>query len=93
MSNLSEFVARELREPTPEEMADILQRDLEDRRQREADRHEGEIRRIFMAQPGATEAEWSRQKADILAKDRAAQAVKQRDQAREQLTRSYRRSF
>ncbi len=93
MSNLSEFVARELREPTPAEKLEIQQRDLEERRQREAERHERELRSAFMAQPGATESDWTKEKGRILAEDRTARTVKQRDTAREQMARSYRSSF
>jgi hypothetical protein len=92
-SHLSAFVAEHLRPPTSEEAKELAALEQEDHRQRESERHERDVRRIFMAQPGATEADWSKQKADILAKDRAAQTVKQRDVAREQMTRSYRRSF
>jgi len=93
MSNLSEFVARELREPTPAEKLEIQQRDLEERRQREAERHERELRSAYLAQPGATEADWTKEKASILAEDRAARTVRQRNEAREQIARQYRSSF
>lgn len=87
------FVAEHLRPPTPEEARGIAEQEREDRRQQEAERHEREVKRIYMSQPGATESGWATEKAGILAKDRAAQMVKQRDATREQLTRSYRRSF
>ena len=93
MSNLSEFLARELREPTPEEMADIRRRDLEERRQREAERHEAEVKRAYLAQPGSDEAGWQRDRTALLAETRKQDAIKQRDAARDQITLSYRRSF
>ena len=93
MSRHGEFVATKLRPPTPEEARELAALEAEDQRVQEAARHERDVRRIYLSQPGATEADWAKQKADILAKDRAAQTVKQRDAARDQLARSYRRSF
>lgn len=90
MSNLSEFVARELREPTPEEMAEIQERDRQDALRREADRHEGEIRRAYMSQPGADEAGWQRDRADVLSESRKQATLRQHEEARRSQAALYR---
>lgn len=93
MSRHGEFVAKNLRPPTPEEARVIAEQELQDRRDAEAKHHEAEVKRIYMNQPGATELGWATEKGRILTEDRAAQTVKQRDTAREQMAHSYRRSF
>lgn len=92
-SHLSAFVAKELREPTPQEAQELAALEAEDQRKREAERYERDIRRIYLSQPGATEAEWSKEKARILADDRAARTVRERNAAQAQIARSYRSSF
>jgi hypothetical protein len=48
------------------------------------------MRRAYLASPGADEAGWEREKAGILAEDRKAQAVKNKDAARVAQGRLYR---
>lgn len=93
MSRESDFIAANLRMPTPEEARELAALEAEDQRKREAERHERDVRRIYMNQPGATESGWATEKAGILAKDRQERTVQERNAAREQMARSYRRSF
>ena len=92
-SHLSAFVAKELREPTPEEARELAALEAEDQRKREAERHERDVKRIYLNQPGATESGWATEKASILAKDRAERTVRERNAAQAEIARQYRSSF
>jgi hypothetical protein len=86
----AEFAAKHLRRPTREEAQQILELEREDRKAQVAERHERELKRAYMATPGADEAGWEREKAGILAEDRKARAVKNKDAARRAQGRLYR---
>jgi hypothetical protein len=86
----AEFAAKHLRQPTREEALQLVELEREDRRQREAERHERELKRAYLATPGATEDDWKREKAGILATERAEQAVRTKDAARRAQGRMYR---
>jgi hypothetical protein len=86
----AEFAAKHLRQPTREEAQQLVELEQEDRRQREAERHERELRRAFMATPGATPEQWEKEKTTILATDRAEQSAKNKDAARQAQGRLYR---
>lgn len=92
-SHLSAFVAKELREPTPQEAKELVALEAEDQRKREAERYERDIKRIYMSTPGATESGWATERAGILARDRQERTVRERNAAQAEIARSYRRSF
>jgi hypothetical protein len=84
------FLAEHKRQPTREEALQLVELEREDRRAAEAERHERELRRAYLASPGADEAGWEREKAGILATERAERAVKNEDAARAAQGRMYR---
>ena len=55
--------------------------DNERRRQQQAEHFETDLRLRFMATPGATLAEWEKQKGKILSDTRAARVERQQEQA------------
>jgi hypothetical protein len=84
------FLAKHIRQPTPDEAREIEHQEREDARQRDAQCHERELRRAYLATPGADEAGWEREKAAILAADRKERTVKGRDAARRAQGQLYR---
>jgi hypothetical protein len=86
----SAFLAEHKRQPTAAEERQLAEQERDDRREAEATRHETELRRAFLAAPGATPEQWEREKPAILAKDRAERAVKNKDAARRAQGRLYR---
>jgi hypothetical protein len=78
----SAFLAEHKRQPTAAEERQLAEQERDDRREAEATRHETELRRAFLAAPGATEDDWATQRDEILATDRAERAIKNTDAAR-----------
>jgi sigma54-dependent transcription regulator len=82
MNRRANFLAEHKRQPTREEAQQILELEREDRRAAEATRHETELRRAYLACPGADEAGWARERSAILAEDRKERALQAKDAAR-----------
>jgi hypothetical protein len=76
------FLAEHRRQPTPEEEREMREAAREDAKAAEAERHENELRRAYLGQPGATEAGWAQEKSAILEKDRAERTLANREAAR-----------
>lgn len=89
-SHLSAFVAKELREPTSEEARELAALEAEDQRKRESERYERDVQRAYMATPGADEAGWKRDRAEVLAESRKADTLRQREEARRSQAALYR---
>ncbi len=84
------FAAEHRRPPTPAEAIALTEQARAEARDAERARHERELRRAYLDTPGATEDDWAKQRDEILATDRAAQAVKNKDAARRAQGRLYR---
>jgi hypothetical protein len=84
----AEFAAKHKRQPTPDEAREIEAQEREDVRAKENTRRETELRRAYVAAGGSKE-EFERVKGDLIAKDRAEQAVKNKDAARRAQARLY----
>jgi hypothetical protein len=73
---------------------EFLERDRkaarEQRRARDIQRHEEDLRRAYLETPGADEAGWEKEKGAILAADRADRAVKNKAAARRSQATLYR---
>ncbi len=78
----SDFLAKHLRQPTREEALEIAEQERADRREREVQRHERELKLAFMSQPGATASSWEKERAGLLAADRVERTRKAQESAR-----------
>lgn len=86
----AEFVSTNLRVPNVEEDRQVREQARADQRADEATRHEAEVKRAFMAQPGATLESWERERADILRKDREQKTIAAQRAARAESAQRYR---
>lgn len=90
MSRESDFIAANLRMPTREEAKELAALEAEDQRKRESERYERDVRRAYMTTPGADEAGWQRDRAEVLAESRKADTLRQREEARRSQAALYR---
>jgi hypothetical protein len=66
------FAAEHKRPPTPAEAIALTEQARAEARAAEANRREAELKRAYMTQPDGSEEGWAKERATLLAADRAA---------------------